>query len=79
MSEHQRKATSSTKHHEILLVDTPMNTTLNRGDGLNMDLAESILKNESQFSLPKVSHKFKQQNSGLSAWGSSSVSFKKTP
>ena len=58
--QHQRKASSSNKHHEIMLVDTPMNTTLNRGDGLNMDLPESVLKNESQFSLPKVSQKFKQ-------------------
>jgi hypothetical protein len=45
-----------------------------------MDLVESIMKNESQFSLPKVNQqKVKHQNLDLTGWGSSSVSFKKNP
>lgn len=51
-------------HHEILLVDTPMNTAYKyqdkvAGENLNLDLAEAVMKNESQFSLPKITHKAK--------------------
>jgi hypothetical protein len=52
-------------HHEILLVDTPMNTAYKyqdkvpSGEQLNLDLAEAVMKNESHFSLPKITHKAK--------------------
>ena len=64
LQQYPSKKGASVHHHEILLVDTPMNTAYKYqdkvpGEHLNLDLPEAVIKNESQFSLPKITHKAK--------------------
>mgnify|MGYP001267670855 CR=1 FL=1 len=51
MSEKQHRPP---QHHEILLVDTPLNTSFKYQGDLNLDIQEHFAKNESAFNLPKI-------------------------